>query len=79
MVRTVGFHPTNSSSILLGDDFGKWWNWHTQQTQNLLPKGLRVQVSPYRIRNTLDEWFSPHGNHQEKVGSGFDSFCGSYH
>ena len=39
---------------LLSELNGKWWNWHTRQTQNLLPKGLRVQVSPYRMGSNLD-------------------------
>ena len=66
----MGFHPIDSGSNPLGDDSGKWWNWHTRQTQNLLPKGLRVQVSPCRIRNTLVLWFSPHGKVHEKVEVG---------
>ena len=48
--RTPGSHPGEAGSIPARvTDITKWWNWQTHDAQNVVPRGVGVQVSPWLL------------------------------
>lgn len=56
---------------------GLWWNWHTQQTQNLSSQDMRVRVPPALPNIPVPEL--AYGTGLEPVVSRFDSEQGYQH